>query len=79
MKGPMNKHQQLARTGHAEGLCHGGMPKMAKGGMVKHGEQGKINNAKGGTTMKSNESHHAVHVRHGSGKTHHIHVYHHDD
>lgn len=34
MKGPVTKHHQLATTGRAEGLCHGGRP-MAKGGKVE--------------------------------------------
>lgn len=78
VKGAMTKHQHLARTGHAEGLCSGGEPRrMASGGRVGAGE---IMNEKGGTKMEGSakggkESHHAVHLSHGG--THHIHVYHH--
>lgn len=78
MKGRMTKHQQLARTGRAEGLCSGGQPRrMAKGGLVK---SGIIDNEKGGSHVTGSakggkESHHAVHLSH-SGK-HNIHVYHH--
>lgn len=36
MKKAVTKHYQLATTGRAEGLCHGGMAKMASGGKVEH-------------------------------------------
>jgi len=34
--GPVNKHQQLAQTGHAEGYAKGGSVHHSKGGHMKH-------------------------------------------
>jgi hypothetical protein len=56
--GPVNKHQQLAQTGHAEGY--------AKGGSVHHSSGGH-------TSMKHHEQHHG-HGTHGHRGPHEHHT-----
>lgn len=86
MKGPVNKHHQLATTGHAEGMCSGGRTgsKFAAGGRVeKSGTAGKKGFAKGGQIKAEmedsakGEQHHHVHMDHSKGTKHHLHIHHH--
>ncbi len=58
--GPVNKHQQLAQTGHAEGY--------AKGGSVHHSSGGH-------TSMKHEHKEHHGHGKHGHKEPHEHHTH----
>lgn len=79
IKGATTKHHQLATTGHAEGLCHGGRPMKTGGRVMKHGGEKQISQPKGKATMSDSakEMHHHVNVKHEKGVKHHVHIHHH--